>query len=470
MSKYNEEYDLELEDAEKILNNHKDYFNTNITKDINFRIDRLNDLYKAIDKYEDKIIDALNKDLGKSEFECYATEIGLCLQDIKYTIKNIKKWSKTKKVSSPISLFYSKSYIMKEPYGTVLVIGPFNYPFQLVIEPLIGAIAAGNCVCIKPSEVSNNVSKVISELINETFEEKYVSCVLGNVKTTTSLTNSRFDYIFFTGSVNVGKIIMESAAKNLIPVTLELGGKSPVIVDESCDIKKTAERIVWGKFLNLGQTCVAPDYVLVHENIKDKLIKELINTIKVFFGDNIQSNKDYGRIINERHFDRLLFILNKDDDKIIFGGDNNREDRFISPTIISSNDYNISAMEDEIFGPILPVIPFSDINNAIHDINSREKPLALYLFTTNNEVKKKVLSNTSSGGVCVNDTISHLVTNKLPFGGVGNSGMGAYHGIYSFNTFTHEKSILCKSNKLALSIAYPPYDDKKNKLLKKFLK
>ena len=456
--------------AIKILNNHKEFFNTNATKNIDFRIKKLKDLYKAIVKYENEIIDALKKDLGKSNFESYVTEIGLCLNDIRYTIKNIKKWSKIKKVKTPITLFHSKSYIMKEPYGTVLIIGPYNYPFQLVIEPLIGAIAAGNCVCIKPSEVSFNVSKVINKLISETFMEKYISCVLGDAKVTTSLINSRFDYIFFTGSVRVGKIVMEAASKNLIPVTLELGGKSPVIVDESCNIKKAAERIVWGKFLNLGQTCVAPDYVLVNVVIKDKLIKEIIKSIHSFFGDNISENSDYGRIINEKHFDRLMSIINEDKNKIIFGGDNNREDMFISPTIIESNDYNIKAMEDEIFGPILPVIPFNDLDEVINNIKKFEKPLALYLFTNNNKVKEKVLNNISSGGVCINDTISHLVNNKLPFGGVGNSGIGAYHGVYSFNTFTHEKSIVCKSNKIALSIEYPPYSNKKFKLIKKFLK
>lgn len=352
---------------------------------------------------------------------------------------------KAKKVKTPLTLFPSKSMIRYEPYGTVLIIGPFNYPFQLMIEPLIGAIAAGNCVVLKPSEVVPNVSVVITEMIETTFDKSYIRSVQGGIETNTSLINAPFDYIFFTGSVPVGKIVMEAAAKNLVPVTLELGGKSPVIVDKSADVKVAAIRIIWGKTLNSGQTCVAPDYLVVHEDVKKALINEMKQNLKAFYGQNIEDSKDFGRIVNNRHFTRLKTILEKDKDQIIFGGATNPNTRFIEPTLIEAT-WTSASMEDEIFGPLLPILTYSDLDDAIKSINKLSKPLALYLFTSDNQVEEKVLTEISSGGVSINNTVTHLANPELPFGGVGNSGIGAYHGHYSFTTFSHEKAFL----KLAL--------------------
>jgi aldehyde dehydrogenase (NAD+) len=333
---------------------------------------------------------------------------------------------------------------MYEPYGTALIIGPFNYPFQLLIEPLIGAIAAGNCVVLKPSEVVPTVSAVITEMIEAVFDKSYIRSVQGGVETTTSLINAPFDYLFFTGSVPVGKIVMEAAAKNLVPVTLELGGKSPVIVDQTANIKVAANRIIWGKTLNSGQTCVAPDYLMVHEDVKEKLINEMKQTIKQFYGENIENSRDFGRIVSEKHFNRLKSILEKDKDQIIFGGSLNPETRYIEPALIEAS-WDSASMEDEIFGPILPILTYGNLDEAISSINKLSKPLALYLFTSDKRVEEKVLSEISSGGVSINDTVTHLANPELPFGGVGSSGMGAYHGHYSFTTFSHEKSILKKA-------------------------
>lgn len=460
--------ELKLEDVESILKNHKNYFYTGETLNINFRIEQLKKLREGIIKYESKIVEALKKDLGKGEFESYSCEIGFELVSIKNTIKNLKKWAKVKKVKTPIYLYPSKSYIMREPYGTVLIIGPYNYPFQLIIEPLIGAIAGGNTVVLKPSELTPNVSKVVIEMITETFNENYVKAVEGAIETTTSLINSKFDYIFFTGSANVGKIIMEAASKNLIPVTLELGGKSPAIVDKNASIEVSCKRIIWGKTLNAGQTCVAPDYVFVHRDVKEEFINKCKEVIKEFYGEDIKNNNDFCSIVNERHFERIKNILDKDKDFIVYGGNTDRNKRFIEPTLISLPEGTGASMNEEIFGPVLPIIEYEDLNEVIKKINEGEKPLALYIFTNNKEIEKKVLSSVSSGGVSINDTISHLINHNLPFGGVGNSGIGSYHGKQSFITFTHEKSILKKSTKLNIDLIFPPYN--KLNLIKKIFK
>lgn len=462
--------ELSKKDIEIILNNHNVFFNAQRTLNINFRIESLKKLKNAIKNFEREITEALYKDLGKSEFESYATEIGFVLSSIDHTIKNIKKWSKPKRVSTPIHLFPTKSEVIKQPYGVVLIMGPYNYPFQLLIEPLIGAIAAGNCAVLKPSEVSPNVSSIVKKLIDKTFDSNYISCVEGSIETNTSLINSRFDYIFFTGSVLVGKIVMEAAAKNLVPVTLELGGKSPVIVDKTANINVAASRIVWGKTMNAGQTCVAPDYVLVDKNIKDKLIIEMKNSLKEFYGVNIKESNDFGRIINDRHFDRLKSIIEKDKDKIIFGGNYDENSKYIEPTLLDIDSFDAASMQEELFGPILPIITYENIDDAIEYINKNEKPLALYLFAEDKNIEVEVLNRTQSGGVSINDTISHIINPKLPFGGIGNSGMGAYHGKYSFDTFSHERSIIKKSSKINITIAYPPFNKKKLKYVKKFLK
>ncbi|MGJ7912538.1 aldehyde dehydrogenase [Neobacillus sp. LXY-1] len=461
--------ELTPENVSDILQEHYQYFHSQETKNIDFRLQQLERLKKGIMQYESQINEALRKDLGKHPFESYASEVGFVLNSITHTMKRLKKWAKPKKVKTPVALFPSKSMIRYEPYGTVLIIGPFNYPFQLLIEPLIGAIAAGNCVVLKPSEVVPNVSAVITEMVDTIFDRAYIRSVQGGVETTTSLIHASFDYIFFTGSVPVGRIVMEAAAKKLVPVTLELGGKSPVIVDQSADIKVAANRIVWGKTLNSGQTCVAPDYLLVHESVKDALIDEMKRTLTKFYGTNIEKSPDFGRIVSDKHFARLKNILEKERDHIIFGGATNSETRFFEPTLIEAT-WNSPSMEDEIFGPLLPILPYKELDDAIISINQLPKPLALYLFTSDRQVEEKVLTEVSSGGVSINETVTHLANPELPFGGVGNSGIGAYHGHYSFTTFSHAKSILKKSTKIDLPLLFPPYNDKNLKLVRRFLK
>ncbi|MEH7107840.1 aldehyde dehydrogenase [Bacillus sp. JJ1764] len=461
--------ELTPENVSDILQEHHQYFHSQETKNIDFRLQQLERLKKGIIQYESKINEALRKDLGKHPFESYASEVGFVLNSITHTMKRLKKWAKPKKVKTPVALFPSKSMIRYEPYGTVLIIGPFNYPFQLLIEPLIGAIAAGNCVVLKPSEVVPNVSAVITEMVDTIFDRAYIRSIQGGVETTTSLIHASFDYIFFTGSVPVGRIVMEAAAKKLVPVTLELGGKSPVIVDQSADIKVAANRIVWGKTLNSGQTCVAPDYLLVHESVKDALIDEMKRALTKFYGTNIEKSPDFGRIVSDKHFARLKNILEKERDHIIFGGATNSETRFFEPTLIEAT-WNSPSMEDEIFGPLLPILPYKELDDAIISINQLPKPLALYLFTSDRQVEEKVLTEVSSGGVSINETVTHLANPELPFGGVGNSGIGAYHGHYSFTTFSHAKSILKKSTKIDLPLLFPPYNDKNLKLVRRFLK
>ena len=448
--------ELVFDDVIDILNNQKSFFDTNMTKDINFRITSLKNLKTVIKKYEKDVIESLNNDLGKSEFESYATEIGFIYRSIEYFIINIKKWAKPKKVRTPIFLKPAKSIIINEPYGSVLIIGPFNYPFQLILEPLIGAIAAGNTVVVKPSEMCPNVSRTLSKIINEAFNPEYVLCIEGSLDTSLNLLKSSFDYIFFTGSERVGKIVMENAAKNLIPVTLELGGKSPVIVDKTANINVAAKRIIWGKTVNNGQTCVAPDYVVVHNDIMDKFIQESKQTIREFYGDDILNNGDYGKIINENHFNRLKNIIEQEKENIVFGGNYDEKKLFIEPTLIVKKDFTGECMSQEIFGPILPIIGYDDINKSIKQIKSLSKPLALYLFTEDVNIEKYVLNQVSSGGVCINDTITHLVNPNLPFGGVGNSGMGSYHGEESYITFSHKRSILKKTSKINFTMLFPP--------------
>lgn len=443
-----------------MLNEHKKFFNTGVTKEVSYRITQLNKLRTSILKYEKELIGALYKDLRKSEFEAYSTEIGFTLDSIRYTTKNLKKWSKIKKVKTPLHQIPSKSYIMYEPYGTVLIIGPFNYPFQLLIEPLIGAIAAGNCAILKPSESTPTVSSVVKKLIEETFDRAYVRVIEGEKETTSNLINSPFDYIFFTGSVPVGRIVMEAAAKNLVPVTLELGGKSPTIVDKSADLDIAAKRILWGKLINVGQTCIAPDYLLVHKDVKNELISKMQKVIVDFYGNNAAASKDYGRIVNFKQFDRLNSILERDKNKIIYGGNINRNDLYIEPTLIDNVTFEDASMEDEIFGPILPILEYDNIEDAMSIINKRPKPLALYLFTEDKTIESKILNSVSFGGGCINDTISHVATPHMPFGGVGNAGIGAYHGEESFKTFSHTKSVLKKSTKFDIKLVFPPYKNK----------
>lgn len=447
-------------EVEEILELQQQFYRSGSTRSPEARIERLIWLKDAIRKYEKPLTEALYQDLGKSEFESYTTEIGFMLDSISHTIRNVKRWAKPKKVKTQLALIGSKSYIIPEPYGSVLIIGPFNYPFQLLIEPLVGAVAAGNTAVLKASEHTPAVSAVVRDIITSVFEPGYVQVIEGAKDTTTALIHAKFDYIFFTGSVPVGKIVMETAAKNLIPVTLELGGKSPVIVDEHADLKVAAQRIMWGKLLNTGQTCIAPDYLLVHERVKQTLIEEMKAAVHSFYGSDVRHNRDYGRIVNEAHFKRLSHLIERDKAHLIFGGQTDEADRFISPTLLDVESWEAASMEDEIFGPILPIISYHDIDEAIAGILKLPKPLALYLFTSDKQVQEKVLQEVSFGGGCINDTITHVANPRLPFGGVGNSGIGGYHGRYSFETFSHMKSILRKSTRLNLPILYPPYAGK----------
>ncbi|WP_103153111.1 aldehyde dehydrogenase [Staphylococcus aureus] len=447
----------------------KAFFNTQQTKDISFRKEQLKKLSKAIKSYESDILEALYTDLGKNKVEAYATEIGITLKSIKNARKELKNWTKTKNVDTPLYLFPTKSYIKKEPYGTVLIIAPFNYPFQLVFEPLIGAIAAGNTAIIKPSELTPNVARVIKRLINETFDANYIEVIEGGIEETQTLIHLPFDYVFFTGSENVGKIVYQAASENLVPVTLEMGGKSPVIVDETANIKVASERICFGKFTNAGQTCVAPDYILVHESVKDDLITALSKTLREFYGQNIQQSPDYGRIVNLKHYHRLTSLLNSEQMNIVFGGHSDEDERYIEPTLLDHVTSDSAIMQEEIFGPILPILTFQSLDEAIAFIHQRPKPLSLYLFSEDENATQRVINELSFGGGAINDTLMHLANPKLPFGGVGASGMGRYHGKYSFDTFTHEKSYIFKSTRLESGVHLPPYKGK-FKYIKAFFK
>jgi aldehyde dehydrogenase (NAD+) len=419
-----------------------------LTRGIDDRVLQLLKLKSIIQASQSDIYSALEKDLGKCQLESYMTEVGLTINEIDFMIKNIKRLSKYKRVKTPVMFFGGSSFIAPEPYGTVLIIGPWNYPFQLVMIPLVGAIAAGNCAVVKPSELSPNVSNVITKIINENFDKEYIISVEGGVDTSEQLLSQKFDYIFYTGSTTVGRIVMEAATKNLTPVTLELGGKSPCIVDKETNLDIAAKRIAWGKLINCGQTCVAPDYLFVHKEIKDKLIERIISSVNEFYGSNPINNEQYSKIINERHFNRLMSLIN--DQNIIYGGQHDIGKLKISPTIIYPVTNDSKIMQDEIFGPFLPILEYDNLNEVIDFINDRPKPLALYFFSNNKSNVKQIITNTSSGGVCINDTINHITNAYLPFGGVGDSGIGNYHGIATFDTFSHKKSIL--KNQIAYDI------------------
>lgn len=457
------------EQLSHLLAEHRHYFNTGITRTLRFRLEQLQKLKTAIKRSEARIIEALNQDLHKSEFEAYATEIGFTLDSIGYMMKHLRRWMKPVKVGSPLHLFPARSRILSEPYGTVLIIGPFNYPFQLLIEPLIGAIAAGNCAVLKPSESTPATSAVLREMIRDTFDPGYIRVVEGEKETTSLLIHAAFDYIFFTGSVPVGRLVMEAAAKNLVPVTLELGGKSPVIVDRTADLETAAKRIIWGKLINAGQTCIAPDYLLVHSGVAAELIERMKICITRFYGADARLSTDYGRIVNERQLRRIGDMLVRDRRKLIHGGTVVPEELYIEPSLIYPADWSDASMEDEIFGPVLPIMEYHRLEDAIESINARPKPLALYLFTEDKQVEQQVMSQVPFGGGCINDTISHVASTRLPFGGVGSSGIGSYHGKHSFELFSHRKSVVKRSTKFDTGIVYPPYGNKV-KLARKLLK
>ena len=440
-----------------LINKQRSFFESEKTRDIDFRITQLKKLKKAIQQHEDAIYQSLADDFRKSRFEAYAAEIGMVYEAINGMLANIKKWSTPALVKDTIINFPSRSYIYPEPYGVALVIGAWNYPFLLTIEPVIGAMAAGNTCIIKPPRAAIHTYRVIREIISTSFDEEYLA-VLDEHSDNADMLACRYDYIFFTGGVQVGKTIAKAAAEYLTPTTLELGGKSPCIVDRSVDIDVAAKRIAWGKFLNAGQTCVAPDYLLLHEAVKERFYKAFTKALTEFYGNDPQDSADYPRIINDRHFDRLAAMIK--DGKIIVGGQTDKESRYIAPTLIEIKDIDHPLMEDEIFGPILPVLEVSSIDEAIQIIKQYEKPLAFYVFSNSYEVQQRCLKSVQFGGGCVNDTVSHLINSNLPFGGVGNSGSGAYHGKFSFDTFTHYKGIVNKVTWPDVPLRYPPYNAK----------
>ncbi|MEA5511235.1 aldehyde dehydrogenase [Crocosphaera sp. UHCC 0190] len=442
----------------QLIQTQRQFFATGKTQDIQFRLEQLKQLKTVINEYETEILHALQKDLRKPDFEGYLAEIRATIAEINYTLKHLIKWVKKRKVSLPIEQLPATGWVQPQPRGVVLIISPWNYPFSLAIIPLIGAIAAGNCAIIKPSEMTPTTSRIIAEIIERTFDSFYLKVIEGGKKSSQELLGKKFDYIFFTGSPSIGKIVMESAAKYLTPVTLELGGKTPCIVETKINLKETAKRITWGKFINAGQTCVAPDYLLVNQQIKTELIKEICQVIKEFYGNDPAQSPDYARIINQHHFERLIPYLNSG--KILIGGQINPEDYYISPTVMDQVSAEDPIMKDEIFGPILPVLTYKNIEEAIAFINERPKPLALYLFSNDQKQQQTVLEKTISGGVCINDTIMHLGVPELPFGGVENSGIGSYHGQASFETFSYYRSVLKRSFWLETNLRFPPYYDK----------
>ena len=447
----------------------KSFFESQKTKDISFRIKQLRKLKEAILAYEDRISEAMYADLKRSKPMTYYSEIGLSLKSISKSIKSIEKWAKPKKVPASHDMYpLSSCWIQYEPLGSVLIIAPWNYPVTLTIGPLTAALSAGNCAILKPSELSPNVSAVIADMISEFFDEEYIAVVNGDAVVAQELLKLPFDHIFYTGGTQVGKIVMEAAAKNLTPVTLELGGKSPAIVDKQIDITKSARRIVFGKFVNCGQTCIAPDYLFIHEEIAEQFIQELKKWIKTFYSEKPNESSDYGKIINQRHFKRIQNYLA--DGEIIYGGNVLEEDLYISPTLMGGVKPDSPVMEEEIFGPILPIMTYSNIDEVLKFIRLRPKPLALYIYSNNTALQQKILSETSSGGVAINDNVSQFVSMNLPFGGVGNSGMGRYHGKYGFETFSNPKGVLKQTNLIDLDMKYPPVTEKSVKMLRNILK
>ncbi len=444
----------------------QDFFHSGVTKSPVYRITALKKLKQKIREYEQEIAIALYDDLGKSEFESYMTEIGIVYSEIEYAIKHLKAWSRPIRKKTPFTLFHAKSWIIPEPYGVVLIMSPWNYPFNLSLIPLVGALCAGNTVVLKPASYSQKTSIVIKKMLEDCYPEEYVKVMLGGREENQKLLDFRFDYIFFTGSVHVGKEVMLRASRNLIPVTLELGGKSPCIVTRDTDLKLAAKRIIFGKLVNAGQTCIAPDYVLVDRKVRDGLVAFMKSSIKEFVGDNSLTNPDYPKIINSKQLDRLSILL--EEQNIVFGG--KIANSKLEPTLIVDCSWKDPIMQEEIFGPILPIIAYDDIDSAIQEIASREKPLALYLFTNDRSLEKKVLNSLSFGGATINDTLMHFATNRLGFGGVGSSGMGRYHGYESFATFSNFRSVVRRSNWIDLPFRYHPYNEKKAKFLKKFLK
>jgi acyl-CoA reductase-like NAD-dependent aldehyde dehydrogenase len=441
----------------KLLHDHRACFATGVTKDLSFRLEQLRVLRKAVTDNEDAIFHALREDLNKPAFEVYAAETAIVINEIDHALRHLRRWSKPKRISMPLVHFPAKAFVHPEPYGVALIIGPWNFPVQLMLAPLVGALAAGNCAVLKPSMAAPRTSHIITKLIGGNFDPAHVSVIEGGAETARALLEERFDHIFFTGGPATGKLVMAAAAKFLTPVTLELGGKNACIVDADIHLDIAARRIVWGKFFNAGQSCVAVDYLLVDRRIKHALLSRILKQVTEFYGEDPSRSPDFARIVSEPHFDRLLGLLHAGD--IIIGGRSDRAGRYIAPTVIDGITGSEPIMEEEIFGPLLPVIVYDDLSEAIEFVNGRPSALALYFFSRNRERQERVLAQTASGGGCINDTVIHETVAGLPFGGIGDSGMGRYHGKASFDTFTHERSIVRNSFLVDVFLRYPPYKD-----------
>ncbi len=455
----------------EIVSKQREFYMSGRTLDVEFRIDALKKLQKAIREKEAEINAALYMDLRKSGFETYMTETGMVLDELRFEMAHVRKWARTKRVKTPLAQFLAKSFVVPEPYGVVLIMSPWNYPFQLCIEPLIGAIAAGNTAVVKPSAYSPETSRCIAHIVRGIFDEAFVAVIEGGRQENQALLEERFDYIFFTGSVNVGKLVMRKASEHLTPVSLELGGKSPVIVDHTANLALAARRLAFGKYLNAGQTCVAPDYLLIEKGLKEKFLPLFTQCVQQFFPNGDYSDSPV--IVNSKHFERVTGLINdglKIGDKLVLGGDYDETSRFIVPTVLDNVTFDSPIMKQEIFGPVLPVIEFESLDWAIDRIRERPRPLALYLFSNDKAVQKRILRSVPYGGGCINDTIIHLASPHMGFGGVGESGMGSYHGKRSFDTFTHYKSIISKSNLLDLPMRYHPYTEGKLRMIKRFMK
>lgn len=460
---------LEIDQSiQNIVEHQRLFYNTHTTKPYEYRLYGLKNMQNWIAQFEDKIFDALKSDLGKSGFESYLTEVGIVRDELSFAIKNLKKWMKPVKKPTPLAHFPSKSHIYAVPYGVALIISPWNFPFQCALNPLVGALAAGNCCVVKPSNHAPKTSQIIAEMVADCFDPKHVTVVLGGREQNSDLLKQKFDYIFFTGGAKVGGVVLQSALPNLTPVTLELGGKSPCIVDEAANISYAAKRLVFGKFINAGQTCVAPDYLYVHESKKDQLVRHMIDCIQEFYTEDPLNSSIYPRIVNRQQFDRLLSLMQGE--QLLYGGRSNVDTLKIMPTLIDNATWESPLMQEEIFGPLLPIFTFDDLDKVLHTIVSKPHPLAFYLFSTDKKVKKTICECVPFGGGSINDTLVHIATPHLPFGGVGSSGMGSYHGKASFDTFTHYKSILEKYNWMDLPIRYLPGSEKDFKAIRRWMK
>jgi aldehyde dehydrogenase (NAD+) len=442
-------------------------FEADRTRPLEWRQQQLERLEALISERGDELVAAMRADFGKPTFEAWAADVGAAMMEIKLARKNLKRWTRPEKVRTAASVWPARSRVVREPLGVVLIIAPWNYPVQLLLSPLVGAVAAGNAVLLKPSEVTPHTSAALAKLVPQYLDPEAIALVEGGVEETTALLAERFDHIFYTGNGRVAQVVMAAAARHLTPVTLELGGKSPCIVDRDADLDVAVRRIAWGKWVNAGQTCIAPDYVLVHESREAELVEGLRKTVESFYGADPKASPDFGRVVNERHHARLSALLR--DGEVAFGGQSDAGERYIAPTVLRNVRPDAPIMREEIFGPILPVLPVRDVDAAIEFVGGREKPLALYVFTNDAATEEKVVAGTSSGGVCVNGTLLHIANPAMPFGGVGPSGMGAYHGRHSFETFSHRKSVVTKGRRIDPKFMYPPYSKFKTSLVKRFL-